>query len=284
MEPLQDAMTQTVDRVPAKTALVPTVSYAALAKAVHVLQDLVLYYFPLYGLSEADFLRFMPVLTFAEATAYQMDEEHEVHIGEPHFVSPYLPVLRQVLTQLNLYDEALETELQGGLTYWRLEQQLCSGQPFTEADIVRANRCRCCDYRFLHRLLCKLTARPYDEEVLDLCWLVEQMGEVEEDLRQYHADIQGNVYNTYRLFVRLYGAAAPHHLRGYLGRLEDEVEQRLARLAETRPDLASTWQALQRAYYVAHPVPAMPPPVLEHTTTSLSTAGAGVEENTDATT
>jgi hypothetical protein len=38
MESLQNAMTQTVDQAQAKTALVPTVSYAALAKAVHILQ------------------------------------------------------------------------------------------------------------------------------------------------------------------------------------------------------------------------------------------------------
>src|SRR5215831_19037010 len=263
MEPLQDAMTQTVDRVPAKTALVPTVSYAALAKAVHILQDLVLYYFPLYGLSEADFLRFMPVLTFAEATAYQMDEEHEVHIGEPHFVSPYLPVLRQVLTQLNLYDEALETELQGGLTYWRLEQQLCSGRPFTEADIVRANRLRCGDYRFLHRLLHRLIPKPYDEELLDLWWLIEQMGEVEEDLLQYHADLQRNVYNTYRMFVRLYGEAAPQHLQRYRDALEAEAQQRLVRLSETRPDLAATVEHLYATGRALYPVPPIPPPILE---------------------
>jgi len=39
MESLQNAMTQTVGQAQAKTALVPTVSYAALAKAVHILQD-----------------------------------------------------------------------------------------------------------------------------------------------------------------------------------------------------------------------------------------------------
>lgn len=264
MESLSDTMASTADRVGPSLALVPTISYAALAKSVHILQDLVLYYFPLYRLSEADFFRFMPVLTFVEATAYQIDEECELHGGEPHFVPQYLTVLRQVKTQLHFYDEALEAELQGGLTYWRLEQQLGAGHLFTEADVVRANRFRCCDYRFLHRLLCKMLARPYDEEILDLCWLVEQMGEVEEDLRQYHDDIRGNAYNTYRLFVRLYGVEAPHHLRRYLDRLEAEVEQRLTRLAATRPSVAHTWQQLQTAYYLAHPVPDIPPPVLEH--------------------
>jgi hypothetical protein len=33
-----------------------------------------------------------------------------------------------------------------------------------------------------------------DEELLDLWWLIEQMVDIEEDLLQYHEDIQRNVY------------------------------------------------------------------------------------------
>jgi len=243
--------------------LVPTISYWALAKSVRILTEIVSYYFPLHGLSHTDIPRFMAVLTFAESTLYQIDEEYERHIGEPYFESRSMAVLRNVLTSLTLYDEALEAELQGGLTYWRLEQQLCSGRPFTEADIVRANRFRCGDYRFLHRLLHKLIPKPYDEELLDLWWLIEQMGEVEEDLLQYHADLQRNVYNTYRMFVRLYGEAAPQHLQRYRDALEAEAQQRLVRLSETRPDLAATVEHLYATGRALYPVPPIPPPILE---------------------
>src|SRR5262245_27160162 len=262
MEPSDGAMGQYTVSAPPNAVLMPIVSYRALEKAADVLQDLVFYYFPLYQLSGADFLRFMPLLAFAEGTIYQIDEDYEAQIDDPHFVSQHLMRLRQVLAHLNLYDDVLETEIQGGMTYWRLEQQLCSGAPFTEADIVRANSYRCGDYRFLHRLMFKLMARPYDEEVLSLCALLEQMGEIEEDLLQYQEDIQRNAFNTYRMFVRLYGAAAPQHVQRYLDTLEQEAEQRFQQLAATRPELATVWQELQDAYYTDHPTPPIPPPII----------------------
>ena len=243
----------------------PTISFRALTKSVRILTDIVSYYFPLHGLTPADIPRFAAVLTFAESSLYQVDEEYERHLDEPHFVPESLAVLRNVLTHLDLYDAALETELQGGLTYWRLEQRLASGQPFTEADIVQANRLRCGDYRILHRLLHRLLSKPYDEELLDLCWLVEQMGEVEEDLLQYHADLQRGVYNTYRMFVRLHGEAAPQQLQRYRDDLENEAQQRLVRLGQTRPDLAATVEHLYATGRALYPVPPIPAPIREPT-------------------
>jgi hypothetical protein len=259
----EDVTLQPAGMAETRDMLVPTISYWALTKAVRVLTDIVSYYFPLHGLSHADLPRFAPVFTFAESTLYQIDEEYETHIDDPHFTSRYMVVLRNVLTQLHLYDEALDAELQGGLTYWRLEQQLCSGKPFTEADIVQANRFRCCDYRFLHRLLHRLLSKPYNEELFDLCWLIEQMGEVEEDLLQYQDDLRRNVYNTYRLFVRLYGQAAPQHLQRYRNALEDETQQRLVRLSETQPALAATVEHLYTTGRTLYPVPDIPVPILD---------------------
>jgi hypothetical protein len=243
--------------------LTPTISYRALEKTARTFAAIVQFYFPLYGLSETDFLRFMPVLTFAEGAIYQIDEEYEAHVDDPNFVSQHLPVLRNVLTQLNLFDEALETELQRGLTYYRLEQQLCSGATVTEEDITLANRFKCFDCRFLNRLLFKLTEQPYDEELLELFWLGEAVTEVEDDLMQYADDVQCNVYNSYRMFVRLYGVDAPQHLQCYLEGLLTEAEQRLALLEQTNPQLAEKLVELWETYRGVNAMPEIPAPILE---------------------
>ncbi|MBW4621677.1 MAG: hypothetical protein KME17_20225 [Cyanosarcina radialis HA8281-LM2] len=243
--------------------LVPTISYRALEKTARTFEAIVQFYFPLHGLSETDFLRLMPALTFAEGAIYQIDEEYEAHVGDPNFVSQHLPVLRNVLTKLNLFDEALETELQRGLTYYRLEQQLCSGAAVTEEEIALSNRFKCFDCRFLNRLLFKLTDRPYDEELLDIVWLGEQIAEVEDDLMQYEDDVQRNVYNTYRMFVRLYGLEAPQHLLRYLEELHAEAERLMAMLAQNNPDLAETLFELWSTYRGSNEMPAIPAPILE---------------------
>ena len=244
-----------------EAALVPLISYRALEKSRRILEDIVLYYFPLHGLADADFFRVMPLLVFVEGGAYQVDEDYEAHIGQPGFVSPLIAIIRDVLTGLGVYDTTLDAILQKGVAYWRLEQQMCSGLRFTEEDIVRADGFRCSDYELLHRLLFKSMAKPYDEELLALCRIIEQRGEVEDDLAQYADDVRGNVYNAYRMFVRLHGAAAPRHLQRYLDALIRDTERCCARLAQTRPQLASTWQALQDAYYAANPAPAIPRPL-----------------------
>ncbi len=254
---------ETSNKIATNDYLVPTISYRALEKTARTFEAIVQFYFPLHGLSTTDFLRFMPVLTFAEGAIYQIDEEYEAHVDDPNFVSQHLPVLRNVLTQLDLFDDALETELQRGLTYYRLEQQLCSGAAVTEEEIALANRFKCFDCRFLNRLLFKLTEQPYDEELLDLFWLGEQITDVEDDIMQYSEDVQRNVYNTYRMFVRLYGTAAPQHIQRYLEGLQAEAQRRLELLEQTKPILAETMFELWDSYRGFNAAPAIPEPILE---------------------
>jgi hypothetical protein len=243
--------------------LAPAVSYHALKKAMRVIQEMVLYYFPLHDLDPKDFFRVMPTLIFTEALIYQDDEEYEAGMEDPLAASPRLELLKRILGQAGIYDEALAAELQRGIDYWRLERAICSGASFTETDISAATRFKCCDYRFLHRLLFRLLDKPYDEELLDLSWLVEQTGEIEDDLAQYAEDVENDVYNTYRMFVRLYGTDAPRRLRAHLDTLNEDAERRVVQLAATRPALAERWEDVQNRYYQANPAPAIPEAIPE---------------------
>jgi hypothetical protein len=80
---------------------------------------------------------------------------------------------------------------------------------------------------------------------------------------QYHEDAAPNVYNTYRMFVRLHGDAAPARLTQYLDRLERKGRECLARLAERRPDVGARLERLCEAGRAEFPRPAIPEPILD---------------------
>lgn len=243
--------------------LKPSFSYKALIKALVIVEEIIIYYFPLHGLTENDIFSYLTELVYAEAMLYQIDEEYEAQINNPNFVSKHSEALRAILGARGLYDAALEQELQYGFDLWKLEQQMCSGGAFNEADIAKAMHYKCGDYRFLHRLLFLLTGKPYNESLITLCSLVEERGEIEDDLRQYHSDIERNVYNSYRMLVRLHGKAAPARLQQYLDKLDTKIEQLAEQLAKTNPEWISLGEAMQEAYYQENPAPAIPEPVIE---------------------
>ena len=257
--------------------LIPTISYWSLQKSIRNLQGLTRFYFPLQGLSETDFPRFMPLLIFVEATIYQIDEEYENHIDAPQFVSRHTSVLRKVLTQLNIFDEKIDNELQEGLTYYNLEQKFCSGGMITKTDVEIASLLKCFDFGILQRILFKLTEQPYDEEFLQLCRLSDQICKIWADIQDYQKDISRNVINTYRMFVRLYGTEAPQRLHRYMEDLNSKLQERLKLLEQTKPEtvqkFVELWKAdiklmkMWNAETEKFAVPEIPEPILEEDTT-----------------
>ncbi|MGB7709600.1 MAG: hypothetical protein WBL95_08675 [Microcoleus sp.] len=257
--------------------LIPTMSYWSLQKSITNLQGLTQFYFPLQDLSESDFPRLMPLLVFVEATIYQIDEEYENHIDDPQFISKHTSVLRNVLTQLNLFDEKIENELQEGLVYYNLEQKFCSGGVITQQDIDLASLFKCFDFGVLQRLLFKCTKQSYDEDFLNTCRLSDQICKIWMDLQDYEKDISRNVINTYRMFVRLYKAEAPQRLHCYMEDLNSNLQARLKVLEQTKPEtfkkfielwkvdlrLMEMWNIETEEFIL----PEIPTPILEEGTT-----------------
>lgn len=243
--------------------LIPTISYWAIQKSISNLHAITQFYFPLQDIPEADFLRFMPLLVFVEATIYQIDEEYENNINNPNFISKHISVLKNVLTELNLFDNKLENELQEGLSYYHLEQQFCSGATITHKNIDNASLFKCFDIGILHRLLFKLTNQTYNEELLEISRMSDQICKIHTDLEDYKKDVERNVINTYRMFVRLYGSDAAQQLRHYLETLNYNLEHRLQLLKKTKPDMAKKFIKLYNAELENFPAPEIPEPILE---------------------
>ncbi|WP_254564072.1 hypothetical protein [Oscillatoria sp. HE19RPO] len=234
------------DSITSNDQLIPTISYWSLQKSISNLQALPLFYFPLHGLSEVDFTKFMPLFIFIEATIYQIDEEYENNIDNPQFISQHISVLQNVLTQLNLFDEKIDNELKEGLIYYSLEQKFCSGLIPTEESIYNASLYKCFDFGILQRILLKLIREPYNEEFLSICQTSVQISKICTDIEDYHRDINRNVINTYRMFVRLYGTAAPHQLLRFINELNTNLQQKIGAFQKNNPNLAQHFVELRK--------------------------------------
>lgn len=238
----------------------PTISYHAMEKAALTLQSFIEFYFPFHGLTDVDFLRHLALLTYTEATIYQIDEEYEANVGKEEFKSQHTQILFEILEKKGLLDEMIKREFANGMKYYRLEQKMCSGQPFGDEDIAQANRFKCYDFRVLHRLLYKLKNEPYDEELLDAFWIGEMLVDVEDDIRQYEDDAKRNVYNTCRMFVKLYGTQGKARLQEYKDGLMRQIEEKIA---TAHPEIGASFQKIWGAYREKFPVPPIPEPILE---------------------
>lgn len=241
--------------------LQPTISYHAMVKAEKTLQPFVTYYFHLHGLTEADFMKYLAVLTYTEATIYQIDEEYELNVGKEGFKSRHEQILFEILERKGLLDDKIRQEFANGIIYYGLEHKMCSGRPFVYEEIVKANMFKCYDFNILHRLLFKLLGKPYDENMLSGIWIDEMLVDVEDDIRQYQDDMRRNVYNTYRMLVKLYGKEGKKKLEEYVANLMKQIGDKVA---QAPPEMAAKLQGLWDGYRSASPVPPIPEPILEH--------------------
>lgn len=237
----------------------PTVSFHAIDKTYSTLKGLIDVYFPFYGLKEKDFFPLFPILVYAEATIYQIDEENEANIYQQDFVSPHWQHLETILREKNLLDSQIEQEFKNALTYYALERKMCSGKPFTLEELKLAHRHKAYDYRVLHRLLYRLRNKPYDEAVIMAFTMGEMMADVEEDLRQYEDEVKKNSFNVYRMFVKLYKQDAPQKIKEYLDELTVKVYAAINQASWLQ---RSKFKLSLKLYRAICPLPKIPQPIL----------------------
>ena len=81
----------------------PTLSFHALRKSRTTLQDFSKFYFPLRGLAQSDFFRWLPLLVFVEASIYALDgANEELAARGAEVCATSLPVLRAELRRVHL--------------------------------------------------------------------------------------------------------------------------------------------------------------------------------------
>ncbi len=247
------------------------ISYQSMRRSSRVLREFVLYYFPIYNLSMNDFFRFYPVLGFIEALVYQTDDEVEKIQSEGYEKLQHSPwhskqeMILAVLEEHNLKHCKVEPYMQKLGEYFELETQLLASSHITHAMIKKAAELRSSDYRVLHCTLLKMLGLNYLEDELNeelrLMWPLEVLNDIEDDLMFYSDDVAAKHYNTYRMFVKVYGEKAPYFLKKELDFYESLFHKQLGRFSGMkRESFIKPWNA----YRLDHPVPVIPEPILEN--------------------
>ncbi|AOY81269.1 hypothetical protein BJP36_16515 [Moorena producens JHB] len=254
-----------------QAAKISCISYQSMYRSCRVLREFVLYYFPLYNLSINDFFKFSPILSFIEALVYEIDEEVE-RIQKSGYksnqASPWKAkekIILSVLDEHNLRHFKVEYYLNKLGEYFELESQLLMTIHVTHTLITQAAELRSSDYRVLHCTLLKMLGLNYSQEELNeelsLMWPLEVLNDIEDDLMSYKEDVEAKHYNTYRMFVKVYGETAPYYLKQDLYYYEHLFHQQLEKLSEVRKSrFGKAWEA----YRLDHPVPVVPEPILEN--------------------
>lgn len=233
----------------------------SIVKSARVIPNFVRCYFPLNDLATDDLLKYFPILVVIESAVYEIDAESEAAIKAGACVAPRfggrLRRLWRVIEEFGLADPKINALLADGARYWRLEWRIMCRLVRWE-DIRRAAELRSFDIRILHRLLFRMLRREYDEDLFSVAWPLELIADLEDDLRQYHEDVEQDAFNIYRAIASLDRKAAPLRMTELLRSYGREFRQRLRKLPQhQRKSVLAAW----RTYRAERPRPEIPIPL-----------------------
>lgn len=247
----------------------PVLSYKVLQKA-NLVSCYMLNYLPLYSGSVETFLKHChPVILLVEGLVYHADKQLEAaQRGEiPYTGLTSWLEMREIivdsLKKLNLYDQLVEELLDNINKYWTMENQIMYDGQLSPDLLSSVIQIRPCDIILLHHLAHRALNMPYNKEEFEILKAFEIRGEIEYDFIEYKGDVKNDDYNTYRMFVRLYGEEAPNYVRLEVERWTTILRERISRLPEER---RAIFQKIFDDYIVdgplKSPVP-IPEPILE---------------------
>jgi len=240
----------------------PLISFGGLRRSAWVIGGLGRLYMGLYDVPAERLLEFFPVLGFIEALVYQCDADVECAGGlTPAVIANarqrHDSIVR-LLRKLGLEDERAEAEMVNMWIYAALEGVLNKADAeVTLEQVRRAAELRTSDIRALHAVIARLAGRAPDGRYCKVMWPLEVIGDIEQDLESYAEDVARNHYNTYAMFVRLFGDEAPARLTTEIERYQEMYERRLDELEPAEQQRIRTFVAGHRARTPAPPIPAV---------------------------
>lgn len=248
--------------------LEPLLNFRELEKVNRFVTPVAFCLSPIYGCSPYQFLwKYAPLLTFIGGMIYKADDELEAaQRGDSPFdgIAPWLPRnqrIKELLAELGIRDPRAEALLDDVGTYWELENQLNYHGVITRELLDKTISLRSCDLLALHHLCLHLAEVPDRDAIFEamIPWQIHT--EMIMDLIEYPKDVADGSYNTYRMFVKLYGSSAPSQLAAHMSRYAELTEEQLRKLT------ASTQETLRRAFKAAvddlGELPQIPEPVLQ---------------------
>jgi len=237
----------------------PAICYPEMQKSILVLYDMVAFYLPLHDQGWKEFFTYYPILGMVEGLIYQA----EVAMEAPETSSASRPNLwpskeKQItafLAEHQLDQPAILHYLAEVGDYFQIVHQLLTVNQPTHADIIRAAENRPSDIRLLHVILLQLMGQPHDEGLFDLLSPLEVLLDIKANLTEYRDDLVTGHYNTYQMFVKLYGEQAPYYIEIEQRRYEMNLQEKLAGASTENQRRVQQFMHQHEVDYPSVPIP-----------------------------
>lgn len=141
-----------------------------------------------------------------------------------------------------------------------LIEKLMGHDEVTHAFVIQVAEIYSSDFHILDAILRQQLHQPYNEAEFAVLWSLGVLAEMNGHIESYEADVALGRYNTYRMFVKLYGTEAPHHFKATQAQYEALFEERLAQLPEVKQ---KRYLDLLPRYKQDYPLIPIPIPIIE---------------------
>jgi hypothetical protein len=219
-------------------------SYEVPRKASRIFKDYVLdLYYPLHRLSPLQRMRTAPLLFGVEYLVYRVDaiaegvQNADISTNDNYArLQRYKDKLEAFLRFAHAFDRTVSHHMEMGKQYVILENRVTSSRLFDHATVIRLAELRPSDVRLLHSMMITLLGRADGDRLLTLTWPVEVLADIGNDLAHYRDDVANSRFNTFAMFVELYGDEAPKRLRSEIERYERLFLAELGNFPSARRD------------------------------------------------
>jgi len=228
-------------------------------------------------------MRHVSKLAFTESLVYKWDqsienEMRDYHNWNPHQntnpvylvealnnfetdINKYGLLLAAYLKSIDCYNESIEQNIIDGNRYLKLEPILCHicsnnddslslGSIQMDQDLVKHTQyLRSADIRILHHVLSILTCGNISDGLLQFLKYENALLEIEEDILGYHKDVVNNTMNSYRCFVKMYGADAMMRYQEYIDEMESKVQMVIAKDIVNRESVLQFQYLMENEYH-----------------------------------
>ncbi|MFD9206343.1 hypothetical protein ACFVZM_08675 [Streptomyces sioyaensis] len=237
-------------------------------KAARIVNDYVFrLYFPANRMPLHQRFRCAPLILLVEYLVYKVDAVSEgakrvdLDVVRDHdedylTLHKYKAKFEKILRRMHAYNWSVAHQMEMAEEYVRLENKVTSNRLVAHAEVIRLAELRPSDVRLLHGMTFALRRRPCDEDLLNLLWPVEVLADIGNDLAHYPDDLANGQFNTYAMFVELYGAGAPERIRAEIARYEGMFLAELKKFPRVRQaDLKALCARRYRRLTAAIPEP-----------------------------
>lgn len=238
----------------------PAIHYPEMQKSVLVLYDMAAFYLPIHNQDWKRFFSYYPILGMVEGLIYQvevtMERSETPDANKPNLWPNQEPIIAAFLTEHQLNTSIILHYLAEVGDYFQTVHHLMNTDTLSLATIRQAMETRPADIRLLHAILLQLMGQPHNNSLFELLWPLEVLLDLKANLTEYADDLVTGHYNSYHMFVKLYGEQAPRYLETEQQRYQAMLQKRLQSATAEQKIQLQRFMTQHEGDYPSVPIPA----------------------------